>query len=184
MIQDDNEGSFNEWDLIIADNSKNNREKITSDLSVGPIKRSYIINKEKKYIQMSGSKSRLGSVNYAKGGLTKEEAGKIEKIARSYKPTTVEKINYNQNDYFSTGFKRNPLLIIYPVSLLNDGKKQIEHKELVENYGNLVFGLAIGFPDIEGKGKKIYKYKINLVKWKEILGIDDDYEEEIVDEDN
>lgn len=180
-IKDEKNEQFNYWDLIIADNSQNKEEKIASNLSLGPIGRSFTINEEKKYIQMSGTKSRLGSVNYAKGGLTDAEVKIIQSRADKNKSST-EKKNYNQNDYFNTGYKRNPLLIIYPV-LLTENKKEIEHQELIEPYKNLVYGIALGFPDIDGKGKVVQNYKINKIKMKEILGVeDDDFDEELENE--
>lgn len=171
------------WDLIIADNSKNNEEIISDNLALGPVARSFTINEDKKYIQMSGSKSRLGSTNYAKGGLVKEEVEIIQDRANKNRASTEKNKSYTQNDYFNTGYKRNPLLIIYPV-LLTENKKEIEHPELIEAYKNLVFGLAIGIPDIDGKKKITHNYKINKVKMREIIGVDndDDYDEETEDE--
>lgn len=186
MIENDTHNLFLHWDVIIADNNRDNSPlKVCDYLALGPINRSFIINEELKYIQMSGTKSRLGSVNYAKGGLTKEEAKIIENKAKQSRSETDEnsKINYNQNDYFNTGVRRNPLLIIYPVTL-NNNKNAIEHPELIEKYKDLIYGLAVGFPSINGEKKITYKYKINNVKWKEIMEIDslDDYDEEIIDE--
>ena len=185
MINNDKHKLFSHWDIIIADNNRDNPpQKICEDISLGPINRSFIINKELKYIQMSGSKSRLGSVNYAKGGLTKNEVKTIEERAKISRSSTENKTNFNQNDYFNVGFRRNPLLIIYPVSL-SKNKKSIDCPELIESYKELIFGLAVGFPSIAGEEKITYKYKVNSVRWKEIMGIDsfdDDYDEEIVDE--
>ncbi len=186
MIQSDNKNLFSKWDIIIADNNENAPQKICNYLSLGPVNRSFTINKESKFIHMSGSKSRLGSVNYAKGGLTTDEVKYIEEIAEKNRSKTDTKKSFNQNDYFMNGYRRNPLLVIYPVSL-NNNKNIIENPELIKEYKDLIFGLAVGFPSIDGEKKTTYKYKVNAVKWREIMGIDsfdDDFDEEILDEDN
>ena len=101
---------------------------------------------------------------------------------RNYTPV----MSFNQREYFNTGFKRNPLLIIYPVQLSNNKENIIDQQleKKIESYKNLCFGLGVGIPDIEGKGKIIYSYKINLVKYKELIGIDenDDFLEETGEE--
>ena len=186
MIENDKDNILNNWDLIIAENKQNDLREICDYLKIGPIHRSYTINSQRKYVQMSGSKSRLGSVNYAKGGLTNEEVKIIEERARNNRTSDQKEKAFNQREYFNTGFKRNPLLIIYPVQLSinkeNIIDQQLEKK--IESYKNLCFGLGVGIPDIEGKGKIIYSYKINLVKYKELIGIDenDDFLEETGEE--
>ena len=42
----------------------------------------------------------------------------------------------------------------------------------------LLVGLSIGIPSINGRKKESYRYRINLIKWRELLEIDDDYFEE------
>ena len=37
-----------------------------------------------------------------------------------------------------------------------------------------LIGLAVGIPNPEGKKKITLQYTINLVKWRDIIGVDDD----------
>lgn len=180
MIDNDTDNLLSKWDVIIADNPKNDKIEICDSLYIGPIGRAYTYNEDKQYIQMSGSKSRLGSVNYAKGGLTEKEVAEIEEKARYFRSEMEKNKSFNQNEYFNTGFVRNPLLVIYPVILTKNKNENNKFKFAEEN--RIYFGLSIGIPDIDGKEKIVYNYKINLIKWKEIIGVDDDFEEETGEE--
>ena len=84
---------------------------------------------------------------------------------------------FSQDTYFSSGIKRNPLLVIYPVEL---NSKKIKYTQadlknnniimnIVENIPTPVVGLSIGIPKINGKENKILKYKINKIENKRIL---------------
>ncbi len=171
------------WDVIIADNKNAESIEIGKHVNIGPITRSFGVNKEKKYIQMSGSKSRLGSVNYAKGGLAVSEVMKIQNLAKQTRnPNDIDK-SFSQDEYFNTGYRRNPLLVIYPTKLSlgrNEAdEKQIEEKqEIINSFDKVWMGLAIGIPSIDGMEKLRHTYVLNLIKYKEYLGIDDDYYEE------
>ena len=57
---------------------------------------------------------------------------------------------------------------------LNDPEKEA----IIKEYENVLIGLSIGIPSINGRKKETYQYRINLVKWREMLEIDDDYAEE------
>ena len=46
-----------------------------------------------------------------------------------------------------------------------------------------LIGLAVGIPNPEGKKKITLQYTINLVKWRDIIGVDDDMIEESGEED-
>ena len=66
--------------------------------------------------------------------------------------------------------------MIHPVCLdpKDDDKKQV----LIKDQPNILIGLSIGIPNINGRKKESYRYRINLIKWRELLEIDDDYFEE------
>ena len=70
---------------------------------------------------MSGSKSRLGNRSYAKGGLKKVQADKIEAGEHAEQIKRFGEIRpLNQNVFFKPDFfdeTRRPLLVIYPVEL-------------------------------------------------------------------
>ena len=172
------------WDVVIATGSFEENYNIGELIPNGihPVMRSFAIRNDKSAIQMSGSKSRLGSVNFAKGGLTKSIAKRIEQTAKDNRTNNKSK-SLSQDEYFNTGIKRNPLLIIYPVRLnynnSNDSQKENEEKKkYVDGYSNLWMGLAIGIPSVNNEASVKYNYTINMVKWKEMLGIDEDYQEE------
>jgi hypothetical protein len=81
--------------------------------------------------------------------------------------------------------------VIYPVELTakakdinNEDRDDPKRMEYMKRLNVPVVGLSIGIPRISGKQSKTYQYKINLVKFKELLGADDEYEEidETIDE--
>lgn len=178
---DDEEKILQNWDVIIADNNNNKPIELANVLSIGPIKRSCNIDNQGRFIRVSSSKHRLGSVNYAKGGLTKSEVKKIEKLIIDSREDEDKEKGFSENDYFNTGYLRNPLLIIYPVKL-ELVEDQIEREKYLDDVGGIHYGIGIGIPSIDGKKKIIHKYKVNMVKWKELLNVDDDAYEETGEE--
>ena len=40
-----------------------------------------------------------------------------------------------------------------------------------------IIGLSIGIPIIDGKEPQRFTYKINMIKYRELFGADDDFEE-------
>lgn len=189
LITNYTDGTVDKWDVLIANGSCD--ETDFCGRTIKPIKRAFAIKQSSKALQMSGKGSRLGSANHAKGGLTKELKDKIEMTARALRPSTDNPNKaFSQEEYFNSGLERNPLLVIYPVQLSPKTKAvdgtsydDPEKEELINNYSNLLIGLSIGIPSINGRKKETFRYRINLVKWKELLDVDDDYYEETGSED-
>lgn len=76
------------------------------------------------------------------------------------------------------------MLVIYPVQLdWEDDDKELENekREIAEKMNSICYGFALGIPGT-GKNSISYKYRVNLIKYREMLGADDDYEEETGEE--
>ena len=148
-----------------------------AELEIHQVRRGFAYRKETKSLQMSGKNSRLGSKDLAKGGLTCDQVKRMEEVHGDTGKS------FSENFYFSTGIKRNPLLVIYPVHLYyepKDGEKVDEVKKAITNSLNFpAIGLSIGIPKINGLPPKRIKYKINKQKWLEIFGTEnaDDFAE-------
>ena len=76
--------------------------------------------------------------------------------------------------------------MIYPIELFMGKSKSSgnqvdpDKEEIINNAPVPVIGLSIGIPKIDGKEAKSFKYKMNLVKRKELYGLEadeDDFEE-------
>lgn len=188
-IQSADDKLLDKWDVVIATGSIEDEIDIGKYIrNINPVKRSFrIIKREIGALQMSGSKSRLGSANFAKGGLTAKEAKKIEDKLRMQKsPEELDKA-FSQNDYFSN-ILRKPLLIIYPVGLNVEAKNENQEirdakERMKKSILKPLIGLAVGIPNPEGKKKIALQYTINLVKWRDIIGVDDDFIEESGEDD-
>ena len=90
----------------------------------------------------------------------------------------------NQNVFFKPDFydtPRNPLLVIYPVELKapTDIKtnEDLQKINAANNTPAPLIGISVGIPAIRGKKPEMYQYKINLIKYRELVGIDDEPDE-------
>ena len=125
---------------------------------------------------MSGKNSRIGSRDHAKGGLSHEVVEEIE--VRERKINGREK-ELSQEIYFKSGIKRNPLLVIYPVELIvKENDPDTRKQDVIRAIIPPVIGLSIGIPLIDGKEPQQFTYKINMIKYRELFGADDDDFEE------
>lgn len=183
LLEHYTDGTVDCWDVMIANGSSDQIE--FCGLPVKPIRRVFAIKEESGALQMSGKGARLGSANLAKGGLTKAESQIIEEAARDLRAPTDRDKSFSQEEYFTTGLNRRPLLVIYPVQLSSQTKTKDggvfndpEKEAIIKEYANVLIGLSIGIPSISGRKKETYQYRINLVKWREMLEVDDDYVEE------
>ena len=96
--------------------------------------------------------------------------------------------SFSESFYFKTGYKRRPLLVVYPVKLdctrkAGEDDEQAKTKEAIAKAIDFpVVGLSVGVPLINGKERVRIKYKINKQKWLEIFGADDPDDFDEVDE--
>lgn len=81
-----------------------------------------------------------------------------------------------QKSYFSNGITtkdRNPLVLIYPVVILNAGKayeNDLDTKEFLKNHrGEIFWGMSLGVPELEGEGSLHYSAKINTVLQQQLI---------------
>ncbi len=173
------DGTVDNWDVLI---SNGRSEPIDfCGITIKPIRRIFAIKGNSNALQMSGKGARLGNASLAKGGLTKKEAIDIEAAAKRLRPKTEQDKSFSQEEYFNSGIERRPLLIIHPVKLDSKDKDDsvcAKKEALVKEQPEILVGLSIGIPSINGRKKEAYRYRINLIKWRELLEVDDDYFEE------
>ena len=176
MIENSNGNSFDLWDVVIATGS-GDREIRLGSITSNCIMRSFAIREEISAFQMSGSKSRLGNREYAKAGLTSEQAKKVEDgehIWQMKHNGCIKPLNqdvYFKPDYFSK--PRNPLLVIYPVQLKKGKEGSLEQEAAIVNTNIPLIGISVGIPSIPGQEAKQFQYKINLIKYRELVGLNE-----------
>lgn len=179
MFQEDETGIFDTWDILVAGGTTTDNPAILfAGLEIHPAKRGFAYRKDTKSLQMSGKNSRLGSKDLAKGGLTHTQ---VEEMEAGHGGSGK---SLSESFYFKTGFKRNPLLAIYPVKLVppkdtEESEQKKAKQEIVDSVDFPVIGLSIGVPAIKGMERIRLKYKVNKQKWLEIFGADnaDDFDE-------
>jgi hypothetical protein len=141
------------WDVYFAEGD--GKPHTIEDFNIRRSLRSYSISKN--MIQISKQRNRLGFASATKAGLIDSL---IEEINKKYSKDQLSETSY------LIGIERNPLLIIYHIEL--------NHKN-VSNLNKASFdyaiGIALAFPDIEGKGKvkEVVHYKLNRVAFDEYL---------------
>ena len=91
----------------------------------------------------------------------------------------------NQDVFFKPNYTeepRNPLLVVYPVQLTyspEPGEQiDLERQTAKDSISEPMIGLSVGIPRIKGKEPKQYQYKINIVKYRELMGFDNDADSE------
>jgi hypothetical protein len=185
MIVGATDSSLDKWDIVIASGNGSLLAEFAS-VSQPCVERSFRIRTDYEAYQMSGSKSRLGNRSYAKGGLTKKVAEHIEACEREAQAARNQPIRpLNQDVFFKPNYTdkpRNPLLVVYPVQLIyspEPGEQiDLERQTAVNSISTPMIGLSVGVPRIPGRETKQYQYKINIVKYREIMGFDIDAENE------
>lgn len=179
MFQEDETGIFDFWDILIAGGrTKDNPAIPFAGMNVHPVMRGFAYRKDTKSLQMSGKNSRLGSKDLAKGGLTHTL---VEEMENSHSGSVK---SFSESFYFKSGFKRNPLLVIYPVKLAppngsEDDNQKKSKQDIIDAVDFPVVGLSVGIPAIKGMERIRMKYKVNKQKWLEVFGADnaDDFDE-------
>lgn len=191
-IKRSNSKVFDKWDVVVATNStpKNAEMRMFGEIPIYPVTRSFDFFGTGRYVRMSKSKKRLGSTAYALTGLWKEEKEAIEKsvddILYGQKNRNGGQKAPTQNMYFNTGIPRNPLIVIYPVQLLNLEGVDAEIDEYVKATDQLITGISIGIPDIQGVQSETYEYVVNKIYQMELIeGSSNQYDwDEEYDEDD
>lgn len=196
MISSD-DGNLQSWDIVIATGGGDRCLYINDSLKTRCIHLSFAVRDDVSAYQMSGSKARIGNQDYARGGLTTEQAQKVIDGEHAIQRDIYgEERNINQTAFFKPDFydsPRRPLLVIYPVQLkpaevkigsTEEEKRMIELQEKrADGIDIPLIGVSIGIPSIKGKEPLKYQYKINLVKYREIFGLDepDEIDDTILD---
>lgn len=181
LINNSRDESFAKWDIVIA--SGDGEEISFGDLKIKSVKRNFGLKKDYNALQMSGKRSRLGDPRMAKGGLTKQQAEDIEKPEKDSQKKDGKSHTIKQEIYFRSEIKRNPLLVIYPVTLSHSDTGEsddIEKNNIINKLPIPLIGLSIGIPETEGMENKTYTIKINKIKFKELFDVEEDFEEEEV----
>lgn len=180
QISSTTDGSLDLWDIVIASGEGDIKLQL-GEYSIPCVRRSFAIKSDIGVFQMSGAQAKLGNERYARGGLEKDV---VDKIIRSEQNEQIklygETRRLNQNVFFKPDYfdkPRKPLLVIYPVELkapleikTND---DLQRQNAVLNTHNVLIGVSVGIPAIRGRIPKQYQYKINLVKYRELMGLDE-----------
>jgi hypothetical protein len=186
---------FDKWDVVVATNStKKDEPKEFGGITIYPTTRSFDFFGTGHYVRISKSKKRLGSTDYALAGLMKEQRDlikkRVDKLLNGQKNRKGGQKAPTQNMYFNTGIPRNPLIVIYPVRLLKS-KDSVDSE--VDRYidsldDQLITGISIGIPDIQGVQSVTYEYVVNKVYQMELIegsssqfDWDEEYDEDDVD---
>jgi hypothetical protein len=187
---------FDEWDVVVATNStkKDEKPKEFGEITIYPTTRSFDFFGTGHYVRISKSKKRLGSTDYALAGLMKEQRDLIKNIVddllNGQKNRKGGQKAPTQNMYFNTGEPRNPLIVIYPVRLLKskDGVDSEVDRYVDSLDDQLITGISIGIPDIQGVQSVTYEYVVNKVYQMELIegsssqfDWDEEYDEDDVD---
>jgi len=183
LIDHTSDGSLDLWDVSIATGVGAPIASYGGFDEIRPVERSFEIKQVSKAIQMSKGASHLSSRILAKTGLTKQKADEIESEYRKTSQLSPDKV-MSQNAWFKTGKKRNPILVIYPVALGSsdvEKEEKAQKEQLISSFQVPLIGLSIGIPTINGCQSSKVKYKINLVMYRELLEISNDFEEETGD---
>lgn len=166
---------FEKWNVIVATNQpkKGLISRNFGGIDIYPVTRSFDFFGTGNYIRMSKSKKRLGSTNYAMAGLMKEEKEAIENnvnsLLQGQKNRSGGQKAATQNMYFNTGISRNPIVVIYPVQLLDSKGADKEVDKYVGEIEQLITGMSIGIPDIKGIQSEVYEYLVNKVYQMELI---------------
>lgn len=153
---------LNKWDVYFAEGDGEPHE--IDDYSIRRSVRSYNISVN--MIQISKQRNRLGFASATKAGLSDKLIAEIE--------SKIGKDKLSETSYL-IDIERKPLLIIYHLKL--------NHKNVTDSVKaafDYAIGIALAFPDIEGKGKvkEVVYYKLNRVAFDEYLLSQDQSDED------
>lgn len=167
------------WDVVIIEGSIVMKEKNLS-LNLPEylglrtlVKRSYKLIND-KIIQVSGERNRLGGPRETSFGLTSNEIHEAElNYENHYKSLNEPVPGKTAKTYTRYLDSRSPLMMVYPVYLENSNNDKGYTTKLD---GQIVLGIGLAFPKLEGNQQNFIKYKINKRAYNEMF-YDDDYDE-------
>lgn len=174
---------YDKWDVVFATgNEKEGKDKFKLfDLEINPIERKFEYRPGEDIVRISKNNNRLIEPGIFDSGLTGVQREDAKKSASERaKANKKNKVNLIARDYLSVK-DRKPLLVILPIKLSCDKNDTDEDKkikeEVIQKYnGKYLIGIGIGFA---GKEEKVMmKYKINLIKYKELMNKYDTSDEE------
>ena len=174
---------YDKWDVVFATgNERQGKEKFKLfDLEIDPIERKFEYRTGEEIVRISKNNNRLIEPGIFDSGLDSNQLEEAKKSATDRaKANKKEKVTLIARDYLSVK-GRKPLLVILPIKLTCDKNDSDEDKiikeEVIQKFnGKYLIGIGIGFA---GKDEKVMMtYKINLVKYKELMNKYNDEEEE------
>ena len=168
-----------EWDLVIATGDKNNKlqpgeisEWKYCGFNIPLVTRSFDMNPGEGIIRISGNKNRLYEPGIFNSGLSKEQLNQVDENTKTHQGG-----NRIAADYLN--ITRRPLMVIYPIRLNKKDMLKANDDEInainIVNYGEPLFGIALGFPGIVTDER--VTYVLNKVKIEQ-LSMDFEYEED------
>lgn len=186
MISNNDDGALDFWDITIATGTGSHLIEVGNQ-KYRSAYLSFALRDEYSAIQMQGSKARIGSIRYAVGGLTIDQVKRVEDGEHAIQRILYgETRDVTQTAYFKPDFyetPRRPLLVIYPVDLkvatrkIDSTPEQLSAIDKQEEFASKItkplIGISIGIPAIKGQAPLKYQYKINLIKYREITGLDE-----------
>lgn len=168
------------WDVaFIEGNGSSHKAYYVYNEQIMPVIRNYSVEDMggKKIISISQKHRRLGGTGDTKYGLSKSD---IEYVQAKYDADPNNRKSdgkikgINQKAYLKYLPKRNPLLMVYFIELVNEE----ESKNCL--YTDIYLGFGIAIPRITDDKSIITKYKINFQKYRELVGLaeEDDNDEQ------
>ena len=166
------------WDVVFASGNSDKVYKINGEITIKCVERSFSIEKNGKILRMSGSKKRLGSAGDGRYGLSEKQIKEIKQKFEEEQKNDKRVKSISQKYYFQSSVKRNPLLVIYMITLKDCKPENTDESEkVIENFKDKpLVGIGIGIPTLENQSTKYAKYTVNKIQ-REL-----DYDNDIGDE--
>jgi len=181
---------FTNWNVVIASGEGEKSNFLTSKINYRNTIRKFEVKKNESFVRISGNKNRIMDPGIFRTGLSDDQLSKVREITKArvekYKAKGIIKSDTpTASDYLSIN-DISPLLVIYSIQL-NKPSQGGENNQNGENIDNLFqehfydenkdlifLGVALGFPNKEGKS--LVKYMANIRKINELY-VDLDEEE-------
>ncbi|MBN2572486.1 MAG: hypothetical protein JXA68_10190 [Ignavibacteriales bacterium] len=167
FLENTKEEILKKWDVVLIEgerrtDSEESSFELIKDIKIALVKRSFRLNKNR--ISISGKSGRLASPSDARNGLSEPQITQAKERACEAGELKQDSKTIKQEVWFKYVPDRNPLLMIYPVDLKDEGLSVSEQKFIEKLDGIPVMGFSIGFP--MGKNSSVaeyHKYKVNMV---------------------